>query len=150
MAKKAPPGKPSLEVGIARLRSKYGGRFRPPLEGLAYRFTIWLPVQAKGRPVFTAQHRTLLRDLFNDCFGGYSQTAIEGFPPWTGSWVPAVSEDEIVDHHMLLVVYSLQDSDAVGCVKQLKWLLQQDHIAAQQVVLIERLPVHLVESEALA
>jgi hypothetical protein len=31
----------------------------------------------------------------------------------------------------------------------LKWVLQQEHIAAQEVVLIEQVPVHLVEAAEL-
>jgi hypothetical protein len=70
VAKKQPPRKLSLEEGVALLRQRYGGRLAPPLEGLAYRFSIWLPVQARGKPVFSAQHRIVLEDLFHDCFGG--------------------------------------------------------------------------------
>jgi hypothetical protein len=32
-------------------------------------------------------------------------------------------------------------------MRQLKWILQQDQDAAQQVVLIEKVPVHLIEAE---
>jgi hypothetical protein len=63
----------------------------PPLEGLACRFTIWLPILAQGRPVFTEPQRLILDDLFRDCFGGFSQTSVEGFPAWSGSWLPAVA-----------------------------------------------------------
>jgi hypothetical protein len=38
--KKATPRKPSLEEAVALLRLRYGSRLAPPLEGLAYRFTI--------------------------------------------------------------------------------------------------------------
>jgi len=132
------------------LRKRYSGRLAPPLEGLAYRFTIWLPVQAKGRPVFSGEQQLLLFDLFHDCFGGFSQSSLEGFPPWSGSWLPAGTEEPIVDHHILLIVYTLQDTEALTCLRQLKGVLQQDHVAAQEVVLIEQVPVHLVEAAELS
>jgi hypothetical protein len=121
----------------------------PPLEGLAYRFTIWLPIQAQGKPVFSSEHRFLLHDLFHHCFGGFSQTNVEGFPPWSGSWLPPEADEPIVDQHILLVVYTLQDSQALDCLRRLKWILQQDYVAAQQVVLIEQIPVHLIEAAEL-
>jgi hypothetical protein len=31
-------------------------------------------------------------------------------------------------------------------LRQLKWILQQEHVAAQEVVLIEKVSVHLIES----
>jgi hypothetical protein len=120
------------------------------LEGLAYRFSIWLPVQARGKPVFSAQHRIALEDLFHDCFGGYTHSTLQGFPPWSGSWLPREAEEPVVDHHILLIVYTLQDVEAVTCMRQLKWLLQQEHVAAQQVVLIEQVPVQFVEAAELA
>ena len=131
------------------LRERYSDRLAPPLEGLAYRFTIWLPVQSKGRPVFTEEQQRLLFQLFRDCFGGFSQSSLEGFPPWSGSWLPAGTDEPIVDHHIQLVVYALQDAEASACLRQLKWVLQQEHIAAQEVVLIEQVPVHLIEAAEL-
>jgi hypothetical protein len=113
---------------------------------LAYRFTIWLPILLQGRPVFSEEQRIHLTGLFRDCFGGVSQTSVEGFPPWTGSWLPAGGDEPIVDHHILLVVYALQDAEATACMRQLKWVLQQDQVAGQQVVLIEQVPVHLIEA----
>jgi hypothetical protein len=150
VAKKQTPKKPSLEEAIALLRQRHGGRLAPPLEGLAYRFTIWLPILAQGRTVFSEEQRFLLQSLFHDCFGGFSQSSLEGFPPWSGSWLPAGTDQPIVDHHILLVVYALQDAEALTCLRQLKWILQQEHVAAQQVVLIEQVPVHLVEAAELS
>lgn len=146
MTRKLPPKKPSLENATVLLRQRYGGRLAPPLEGLAYRFTIWLPVLAEGKPVFSEEHKALLFDLFHDCFGGFTQSAVEGFPPWSGSWLPEGADEPIVDHHVLLIVYTLQDAKALMCLRQLKWILQQEHVAAQQVVLIEQVPVHLIEA----
>ena len=146
MAKKQTPKKPSLEEAVALLRQRYGGRLAPPLEGFAYRFTIWLPILAQGKAVFSEAHQAQLFGLFHDCFGGFSQSRAEGFPPWSGSWLPAGADEPIVDHHILLVVYTLQDVEALTCLRQLKWILQQEHVAAQQVVLIEQVPVHLVEA----
>jgi hypothetical protein len=119
------------------------------LAGLAYRFTIWLPILAEGKPVFTDQHRTLLYDLFYDCCGGFSQSNVEGYPPWTGSWRPAGAAKPFVDHHLLMVVYCLQDAESLIFFRQLKWALEQKHVAAQQVVLIEQVPVHLIEAAAI-
>jgi hypothetical protein len=146
VARKHLPKKLSLEEGVAFPTERFGGRLAPPLEGLAYRFTIWLPVQSRGREVFTEPHQIQLFKLFHDCFGGYSHSRLEGFPPWSGSWLPEGTDDPIVDHHIILIVYTLQDSAALACLRQLKWILQQEHVAAQQVVLIEQVPVHLVEA----
>ena len=150
MARKQPSRKLSLEEAAALLRERYGGRLAPPLEGLAYRFTIWLPVQSKGRVVFSGAQQLLLCDLFHDCFGVFSQSSLEGFAPWTGSWLPAGTDEPIVDHHIHLFVYTLQDAEARTCLRQLKWVLQQNHVAEQEVVLIEQVPVHLVEAMELS
>lgn len=150
MARKHPPRKPSLEDAVALLRSRYEGRLAPPLEGLAYRFTIWLPIQAQGKPVFSKEQRVLIHRFLVDCFGGCSQTNVEGFPPWAGAWLPAGAAEPIVDHHIILLIYALQDAEALACLRQLKWILQQEHVAAQEVVLIEQVPVHLIEAMELA
>jgi hypothetical protein len=150
VAKKKPPKKPSLEEAVALLSQRYIGQLAPPLEGLAYRFTIWLPVQARGKPVFSEEQQALLFDLFHDCFSGFSQSRLEGFPPWSGSWLPVGSAEPIVDHHILLIVYTLQDTEALACLQHLKWALQQDEAATQQVVLIEQIPVHLIEAVELS
>jgi hypothetical protein len=149
VAKKHLPKKPSLEEAVALLRRRYRGRLVPSLEGLAYRFTIWLPILAQGKPVFSEEQQALLNGLFHDCFGGFSQSSVEGFPPWAGSWLPAGAAEPIIDHHILLVVYALQDAEALTCLRQLKWVLQQEHVAAQEVVLIEQVPVHLIEAAEL-
>ena len=52
----------------------------------------------------------------------------------------------ITDHHVLLVVYTVQDVEALTCMRQLKWVLQQDETTAQEVILIEQVPVQLVEA----
>jgi hypothetical protein len=56
----------------------------------------------------------------------------------------------IVDHHILLIVYALQDAEAVACMQRLKWTLQQEHVAAQEIVLIEQVPVQFVEAAELS
>jgi hypothetical protein len=81
MAKKHAPRKPNLEEDMAFLVQRFGGRLAPPLEGLAYRFTIWLPVLAQGKTVFSRAHRALLRAFFHECFGGFSQSNLEAAPP---------------------------------------------------------------------
>jgi hypothetical protein len=147
MARKYARRKPDFEETIGLLRRRFGGRLAPPLEGLAYRFKIWLPVLAQGKTVFSGAHRDLLRAFFHSCFGGFSQSNLEAAPPWSGSWLPDGAAAPIVDHHIHLIVYSLQDAEALTCMRQLKWTLQQDQQAAQQVVLIEKVPVHLIEAE---
>ena len=64
--------------------------------------------------------------------------------------MPEGSEEPIVDHHILLIVYTLQDAESVACMRHLKWLLQQENVAAQEVVLIEQVPVQFVEAAELA
>ena len=150
MARKQGPRRLSLEDAVTLLQQRYGGRLAPPLEGMAYRFTIWLPVLAKGTPVFSAHQRHLLHDLLDLCFGGFSQSNLQGFPPWSGSWRPAGAAESIVDQHIHLIVYALQDTESVEFMRRLKWTLQQDHVAAQQVVLIEQVPVQFVEAAELA
>jgi hypothetical protein len=76
-------------------------------------------------------------------------SSVEGFPPWTGSWLPTGAGEPIVDHHILLVAYTLQDGEALTCMRQLKWILQQEQVAAQEVVLIEQVPVHVIEAAEL-
>jgi hypothetical protein len=149
VGKKHAREKRSLEQAVALLRQRYGGRLAPPLEGLAYRFTIWLPVLAQGKAVFSESHQQILFGLFHDCFGGFSQSSLEGFPPWSGSWLPPNADVPIVDQHILFIIYALQDTEALTCLRQLKWVLQQDDVAAQQVVLIEKVPVHLIEAAEL-
>ena len=146
MARKRQGKKLSLEAGLALLKERFGGQLKPPLEGLAYRFTIWLPVQARGQPVFTDEQQETIFNLFHVCCGGCSNSRLEGFPPWSGSWLPEGTAEPVIDHHVLVIVYTLQDADALACLRQLKWILQQERVAAQQVMLIERVPVHLVEA----
>ena len=112
MARQSLPKKRSLDESLALLRERYAGKLIPPLEGLAYRFTIWLPVLAHGKMVFTPAHRVQLNRFFHHCCGGLTQSSLEGFPPWSGSWLPAGTDEPIVDHHVLLVVYTLQDEEA--------------------------------------
>jgi hypothetical protein len=64
--------------------------------------------------------------------------------------MPAGTDEPIVDFHIQMVIYALQDAEAVSCMRQLKWLLQQEHVAAQEVVLIEQVPVQFVEAAELA
>ncbi|MSU79364.1 MAG: hypothetical protein EXS16_14900 [Gemmataceae bacterium] len=116
------------------------------MQGLTYRFTIWLPVQARGKPVFLPEQRLMLSALLDQCFGGFSQSSLEGFPPWTGTWLPEGTAEPIIDHHIHLIVYALQDIEAAECMRRLKWLLEQDHVAAQEIVLIEQVPVQFVEA----
>src|SRR5262245_882065 len=101
-----PPRKPNLEEGIFSLKTRYARRLKPPLNGLAYRFTIWLRVQARGMPVFTDTQQDELMRLFHAACGGCSHSRLEGFPPWSGSWLPEGAPEPIIDHHILIVVYA--------------------------------------------
>jgi hypothetical protein len=80
-------------------------------------------------PVFTKAHQAHLFELFLSCCGGWTQSTLEGYPPWSGSWLPEGADEPMVDHHVLLILYTLQDTDAVTCLRQLKWILQQEHVA---------------------
>ena len=100
--------------------------------------------------MFSEEQRLVLRGILGDCFGGFSQTNLEGYPPWLGSWLPDGADEPIVDFHIQFVIYALQDAEAVAFMRQLKWLLQQEHVAAQEVVLIEQVPVQFVEAAELA
>ena len=149
VAKKQMPRSLSLEEAVSLLRHRYGNQLAPPLDGMAYRFTIWLPVLARGAPVFSEGDRLVLHDLLDECFGGFSQSNLQGFPPWSGSWRPAGAAESVLDHHIHLVVYALQDQQSVSFMRHLKWTLQQKHVAAQEVVLIEQVPVQFVEAAEL-
>ena len=69
------------EDAIATLRRRYAGLLAPPLEGLAYRFTIWLPILAQGRPVFSEGQQSYLNGLFHDCFVVFPSPASKAFRP---------------------------------------------------------------------
>jgi hypothetical protein len=105
---------------------------------------------ARQAGFFSEEQRIVLNGLFHDCFGGFSQSSVEGLPPWSGSWLPAGADEPIVDQHILLVVYALQDVEALACFRQLRWILQQKQVADQEVVLVELMPVHLVEAAELS
>jgi hypothetical protein len=46
------------------------GELKPALTGYAHRFTLYLPLLAEGKPVFTDEQRDLLADLFHTRFEG--------------------------------------------------------------------------------
>jgi hypothetical protein len=149
MTKKHPQKSASLEEALAALQARYSRRLAPPMQGFAYRFTIWLPVQTLGKPVFSEEQRILITNCIYDCCGGCSQSRLEGFPPWTGSWLPEGAAEPIVDHHIQFVIYTLQDAEAVTYLRQLKGILQLKQVAAQEVVLIEQVPVTLIAAAEL-
>jgi hypothetical protein len=64
--------------------------------------------------------------------------------------LPEKAAHPVLDHHVQIIVYALQDIESVACMRQLKWLLQQEHVAAQEVVLIEQVPVQFVEAAELS
>jgi hypothetical protein len=63
VARKGPRKDLRLEDAVALLSSRYGGRLAPPLEGLAYRFTIWLPILSRGKTIFSAEQQAHLNRL---------------------------------------------------------------------------------------
>jgi len=132
------------------LQASFQGRLAPPLGGFVYRFTIFLPLLSEGKEVFSVHQRRLLADLFHDCMAGYTESAAEGHPPWYGSWAPPGAARPIVDRHTLMVLYTPQVEEAKDFFRQLRWILQQKHVANQDVVLIEHTSVWLVEPSPLA
>ncbi|MCI0459804.1 MAG: hypothetical protein L0Z62_22875 [Gemmataceae bacterium] len=135
---------------MAVLEAVPPGDLRPELEGYAHRFTLLLPLlSATGRRVFTGHHCALLSQLFNRRFGGCLESATEGHPPWHGSWLPEGAEAPILDRHMLFIVYSAQRAEAMTFFQYLKWVLQREWVAGQEVVVIEHSTVWLVEATPL-
>lgn len=130
---------------IERLREEFKGRLLPPLGGYVYRFTVYLPLLSEGKTVFTARQRALLAAAFHACFAGFSETASEAHPPWYGSWSPPGTERRIIDRHTLFVIYSPQTEEAKDFFRRLRWILEHDAIAKQDVVLIEHMAAWLVE-----
>jgi hypothetical protein len=131
---------------LQALRTAFQGRLAPPLGGFVYRFTIFLPLLSEGQEVFYAQQHRLLADLFHACMGGYSETSAENHPPWYGSWAPPGTVRPIVDRHTLMVLYTPQIEEAKDFFRQLRWILEQEQVANQDVVLIEHTTVWLVEA----
>lgn len=141
--------KPSFEQMLGQLTASFKNRLVPPLGGYVYRFTIYLPLLSEGQEVFSGQQRALLANLFHDCFGGFSEAASEGNPPWYGSWSPPGTVRPIVDRHTLIVLYSPQIEQAKDFFRRLRWILEQDEDANQDVVLIEHVTAWLVEAAPL-
>jgi hypothetical protein len=130
---------------LQALKTSFQRRLAPPLGGFVYRFTIFLPLLSEGHAVFSGGQCELLADLFHACFGGYTVASAEGHPPVYGSWLPAGAAHPIVDRHPLMVLYTPQIEEAKDFFRQLRWILEQKHVANQDVVLIEHTTVWLVE-----
>lgn len=137
---------PELKKLLRALLSQPPGNLAPPLEGYAYRFTLFLPLLSEGKKVFTDEQTSDLGELFNRRFAGYTATTAEGAPPWYGSWLPAGTARPIIDKHMLFVVYSPQVEEAKTFFGYLKSVLQRKDVANQEVVLIEHTTVWLVKA----
>jgi len=135
---------------LQQLRDAFAERLFPPLSGYVYRFTIFLPILSEGLEVFSLPQRRLLKQLFHACFGGYTETAAEGHPPFYGSWLPPGATQPIVDCHTLMAVYTPQIEEAKDFFRHLRWILEQKHVADQEVVLIEHTSVWLVEPSPLS
>jgi hypothetical protein len=138
--------KPSFEQLLTRLAADFKNRLVPPLGGYVYRFTIYLPILSEGKEVFSSRQRFLLARLFHACFAGFSETTSEGTPPWYGSWSPAGAVRSVVDRHTLIVLYSPQVEGAKDFFRRLRWILEHDEDANQEVVLIEHVTAWLVEA----
>jgi len=134
---------------LGQLTASFRGRLVPPLGGYVYRFTIYLPLLSEGHAVFSRDQRALLANLFHACFAGFSEAASEGTPPWYGSWSPPDAVRPIVDRHTLIVLYSPQVEEAKDFFRRLRWVLEQDEDANQDVVLIEHVTAWLVEAAPL-
>jgi hypothetical protein len=135
---------------LQTLQASFERRLAPPLGGFAYRFTIFLPLLSEGHEVFSRRQRRLLADLFHACVGGYTEASSEGNPPFYGSWLPPGAVRPIVDRHTLMVLYTPQIEEAKDFFRQLRWILEQKHVANQDVVLIEHTTAWLVEPSPLA
>jgi hypothetical protein len=131
------------------LHATYERRLAPPLGGFVYRFTIFLPLLSEGKEVFSDAQRRSLAGLFHACFGGYTEAAAEGCPPFYGSWLPPGATRPIVDRHTQMILYTPQIEEAKDFFRQLRWILEQKQVANQDVVLIEHTTAWLVESTPL-
>jgi hypothetical protein len=138
-----------LEEMLQTLRASFQGKLFPPLGGFVYRFTIFLPLLSEGKTVFSKQQQFLLADVFHDCMRGFTETSAEGHPPLYGSWLPPGAARPIVDRHTVMVLYTPQVEEAKDFFRQLRWILEQKHVANQDVVLIEHTSVWLVEPSPL-
>jgi hypothetical protein len=136
----------SFEERLGQLSETFKNRLVPPLGGYVYRFTIYLPLLSEGKQVFSGRHLALLARLFHDCFRDYTETAAEGNPPGYGSWSPPGAVRPIIDRHTLIVLYSPQIEEAKDFFRRLRWVLEQDEDANQDVVLIEHVTAWLVEA----
>ncbi len=134
---------------LRTLKTAFRRRLAPPLGGFVYRFTIFLPLLSEGKEVFSGAQVELLVDLFHACFGGYTEAAAEGHPPFYGSWLPPGATQPIVDRHTSMMLYTPQIEEAKDFFRQLRWILEQKHVANQEVVLIEHTTVWLVEPSPL-
>jgi hypothetical protein len=145
VARKKHSGTERFRELLAVLKKEPSGDLRPGLQGYAYRFTLYLPLLAEGKPVFTGEQRDLLADLFHTRFEGYSATAMEGSPPWYGSWLPPETQRPVIDRHMLFVIYTPQVEEAKLFFWYLKSILELKEVVGQEVVLVEQIAVWLME-----
>lgn len=140
--------KQNFEERLNQLAASFTGLLVPPLAGYVYRFTIYLPILSRGKEVFSSVQRAHLATLFHNCLKGFSETASEGTPPWYGSWSPPGASRPIVDRHTLIVLYTPQIEEAKDFFRRLRWILEQDKDANQDVVLIEHITAWLVDAAA--
>jgi len=145
VARKKHSGTERLRELLEVLKTELPGDLRPGLHGYAYRFTLYLPLLAEGKPVFTDEQRDLLAYLLHARFAGFSATAVEGSPPWFGSWLPPGAQRPVIDRHQLFVVYTPQVEEAKTFFRHLKSILELKEVAGQDVVLVEHTVVWLME-----
>lgn len=149
MARKRHTGTKRLKELLEILKREPPGDLRPALAGYAYRFTLYLPLLAEGKPVFTGEQCDLLGDLFHSRFAGFSATSVDGSPPWYGSWLPLGAAKPVIDRHMLFINYTPQVEEAKTLFRYLKSILELKEVAEQEVVLVEHTVVWLMEGSLL-
>ncbi|MCI0464205.1 MAG: hypothetical protein L0Z62_45300, partial [Gemmataceae bacterium] len=89
---------PTFEELLALLEAEPPEALRPNVEGLAYRFTLFLPLlSGDGKEIFSADHCSSLARLFGRRLGGYSANALKGEPPWIGAWLPEGAPRPVID-----------------------------------------------------
>ncbi|HTU16455.1 MAG TPA: hypothetical protein VMG10_00205 [Gemmataceae bacterium] len=86
--------------------------------------SLYLPLLAEGKPIFTSEQCDVLGDLFHTRFAGFSATSVEGSPPWYGFWLPPGTVKPVIDRHMLFVNYTPQVEEAKTFFRYLKSILE--------------------------
>jgi hypothetical protein len=114
------------------------------VQGRAYRFFLVLPLySAEGRPVFTDQHLGHLDLLFDSRFGGCLVASSRSGAPFFGEYLPEGTAP-VRDYHTILIVYANPTEASDRFFQELKPILKQAPLIAQDEILMERSEVFLV------